>query len=127
MSSVEEVQPAERTSSASTKAADRALDVARSHRWSASALAWALFASLYYAIDRSRAAIVSGEVDPLAIVSTTRIDYFWRIQLSLFVGSVIAAAVFAFAAGRETKVLRGLTTATIPIGVFCCVLAVVWP
>jgi hypothetical protein len=80
-------------------------------RLATAVLAGALVAIAFYAADRSRAAILSPPFDPVAVIASARIEYFWRMQLSVFAGSLAAAVVYTAAAGREQRVLRLLVSA----------------
>ena len=64
-------------------------------------LVWALAAVLFYALDRSYKAATSPPVDPVTIVATARIDYFWRMALSAFIGTFPMLAWARLSAGRE--------------------------
>lgn len=62
---------------------------------------WALAAILFYALDRAYKAASSPPVDPVTIVATARIDYFWRMALSAFIGTFPMLAWARLSAGRE--------------------------
>ena len=68
-----------------------------------SLLVWALTALLFYALDRAFQAATSPPVDPVTIVASARIDYFWRMALSAFIGTFAMLAWPRLAAGREER------------------------
>lgn len=68
-----------------------------------SLLVWALTAVLFYALDRSHAAITNPPFDPVTVIATARIDYFWRMALSAFIGTFAMLAWPRLAAGREER------------------------
>lgn len=74
-------------------------------------LVWALAAVLFYALDRSYKAATSPPVDPVTIVATARIDYFWRMALSAFIGTFAMLAWPRIAAGREAVAAAALLRA----------------
>lgn len=96
-------------------------------RVAAAGLAGSLAACLFYGLDRTRAAISEEGYDPLMIVGTTRIDYFWRVGLSVFIGTLIVAAVFWWAAGREERTWQLTVRALVPIVLFVSLLSAVFP
>ena len=92
------------------------------------ALTGALGGCLFYAIDRTRAAIAMGAVDPTAIVATVRVEYFWRLGLSAFVASVAAIGGWWLASRLDpSKALQATTRALIPVTLLCAALSVIWP
>lgn len=75
-------------------------------------LCGALVACLVYAGDRTWAALtVPG--DPRNIVATVHVDYFWRVAMAAFVGS-LAALVFAYAV-RDVERARGRLVKAAPL------------
>ena len=68
-----------------------------------SLLVWALTAALFYALDRSYAALTNPPFDPVTVIATARIDYFWRMALSAFIGTFAMLAWPRIAAGREDQ------------------------
>lgn len=64
---------------------------------------WALAATLFYALDRAYAAITTPPFDPVTVIATARIDYFWRMALSAFIGTFAMLAWSRLAAGREAQ------------------------
>jgi hypothetical protein len=91
------------------------------------ALAAAQAACLTYALDRTAAALRTGPIDPLAVVATVRIDYFWRLLLSAFVASLVFFAWATLVRGHEDAALRWAQRALVPVVVLCAALAVAWP
>jgi hypothetical protein len=92
-------------------------------RLAAACLAAALAACLFYAVDRSIAAI-RNPIDPRMIVATVRIEYFWRVGLSAFVASLVGIGWFTRApAGWTRHLARGIW----PVAVFCGALAFIFP
>lgn len=64
---------------------------------------WALSALLFYALDRAYKAANSPPVDPVTIVATARIDYFWRMALSAFIGTFFMLAWPRIAGANEAR------------------------
>lgn len=99
---------------------------ARALRWAGAFLTAALVSCLFYSLDRTRAALGGVEYDPTQIISTRRIDYFWRITLSGFLAAIAGAGWFRIVPEPRAG-LRWLTRALIPVGVLCAVLSMIWP
>ncbi|MFN3199169.1 MAG: hypothetical protein ACE366_12280 [Bradymonadia bacterium] len=93
----------------------------------AGALAGALVGCLFYSLDRTRAAIDMGPVDPTAIMATVRVEYFWRLGLSAFISTVGAIAGWRLALGRAEQIIRWLTRLLVPVTLGCALLSVMYP
>ena len=96
-------------------------------RWAAASLVGALTACVVYAADRTWAALFEPPIDPRTIVATARIDYFWRVGLALFVGSVALLLVVQLAREREARVLAWATRAAPLVVALCALLSAAWP
>lgn len=96
---------------------------ARAGSW----LIFALVASLTYAIDRTVAALSGAMYDPLAAVASARIDYFWRMPMAAFVGSLAAFGWPRLVGARAPVGLRWLMRALWPTVALCTLLSVLWP
>jgi hypothetical protein len=68
-----------------------------------SLLVWALAATLFYALDRAYAAATSPPFDPVSVIATARIDYFWRMALSAFIGTFFMLAWPRIAGASEAR------------------------
>ena len=91
-----------------------------------SLLVWALTAVLFYALDRGYKAATSPPFDPVGIIATARIDYFWRMALSAFIGTFAMLAWPRIAAGREDRAAELLLRAAPWVIVFSAILMVVF-
>jgi hypothetical protein len=91
-----------------------------------SLLVWALAAVLFYALDRGYKAATSPPFDPVGIIATARIDYFWRMALSAFIGTFAMMAWPRIAAGREDRSAALLLRAAPWIIVVSAILMVVF-
>lgn len=91
------------------------------------AIAAALVAILYYAIDRSRAFIVHGPPDPLSPFSSQRIDYFWRVAIAFFLGSIAWAGWSALIRERAERGFVLLTRAVVPVVALAVLLSLLFP
>ncbi|MCB9526061.1 MAG: hypothetical protein H6702_22180 [Myxococcales bacterium] len=91
------------------------------------ALAAAQLGCLVYALDRTAAAVRHGPIDPLAIVATTRIEYFWRAGTAAFVASLLWWGWPALVRGREAAALRWAERSLLPVVALCAGLAVACP
>lgn len=91
-----------------------------------SLLVWALAATLFYALDRAYADITSPPFDPVSIIATARIDYFWRMALSAFIGTFAMLAWPRIASGREERAATLLFRAAPWVVVFSAILMVVF-
>jgi hypothetical protein len=91
-----------------------------------SLLVWALAATLFYALDRAYAAATSPPFDPVSVIATARIDYFWRMALSAFIGTFAMLAWPRIAAGREDRAATLLFRAAPWVVVFSAILMVVF-
>jgi hypothetical protein len=109
-----------------TASDDMATDV---YWWRACAtvLAAALVACIFYAVDRSRAAIVHGPPDPLSITASTRIEYFWRIGLGAFLGGSTALGVWLYPPGDPKALTLSLARWTVPVTIGCAIASFIWP
>ncbi len=106
-------------------AAGRPLDTALAR--AGAALVAAQVGCLTYAVDRTLAAVRYGPIDPLAIVATTRIEYFWRAGLAAFVASLVWWGWPTLVRGREAIALRWAQRSLLPVTALCALLAVGWP
>ncbi len=61
-------------------------------RWCSALWFAVLCACLVYALDRSRAALFDPVEDPRLVIQTTRVPFFWRVYLALFLGSALGLA-----------------------------------
>jgi hypothetical protein len=95
--------------------------------WTAAALAAGLVASLYYMLDRSWAFLQEGPPEPLTMTASARIDYFWRIGLSAFIGITAGMLWQRALSGRERQGLEWLLRALLPVTIVCSILAAVFP
>jgi hypothetical protein len=91
-----------------------------------SLLVWALTALLFYALDRGYKAATSPPFDPVGIIATARIDYFWRMALSAFIGTFAMMAWPRIAAGREERAAALLLRVAPWVIVFSAILMVVF-
>jgi len=91
-----------------------------------SLLVWALAATLFYALDRAYADITTPPFDPVTVIATARIDYFWRMALSAFIGTFAMLAWPRIAAGREDRAAELLLRAAPWVIVFSAILMVVF-
>jgi hypothetical protein len=91
-----------------------------------SLLVWALAAVLFYALDRAYKAANTPPVNPVNIIATARIDYFWRMALSAFIGTFAMLAWPRIAAGREDRAAALLLRAAPWIIVVSAILMVVF-
>jgi hypothetical protein len=91
-----------------------------------SLLVWALAAVLFYALDRGYKAATSPPFDPVGIIATARIDYFWRMALSAFIGTFAMMAWPRIAAGREDRAAELLLRAAPWVIVFSAILMVMF-
>ena len=99
----------------------------RSARVACGAIGTAIFFILYYALDRSRAAIINPGVDPALVLAAGRIDYFWRVSIASYLAPLAFTGVY-FAAGRDPQVwLRRLTRSIIPSVLTGGLLALLFP
>ena len=96
-------------------------------RWATASLVGALVACLVYAADRTWVALFEPPIDPRALVATARVDYFWRVGLALFVGSIALLLVVQLARGREARVLTWATRAAPIFVAACALLSAAWP
>jgi len=90
-----------------------------------SLLVWAITATLFYALDRAYAAATSPPFDPVGVIATARIDYFWRMALSAFIGTFFMLAWPRIAANSEARATALLRAAPWVI-VFSAILMVVF-
>lgn len=98
----------------------------RRARWMGAVLAAALVAVAFYAIDRTRAAMAGEVYDPYTIVATLRVDYFWRVGLSVFLGT-LAAGIW-WVAVRDAEAALERLAQTVPfVGAVAAVLSAIWP
>lgn len=110
--------------------ADRAQASDDDLRWwraCAAIMAAALVACLFYAIDRSRAAIVHGPPDPLSITASTRIEFFWRIGLSAFLSTSVALGLWLYPPKDPQKLTLAMTRAAVPLTIACAIASFIWP
>ncbi len=91
-----------------------------------SLLVWALAAVLFYALDRGYKAANTAPVNPVNIIATARIDYFWRMALSAFIGTFAMMAWPRIAADREERAAALLFRAAPWVIVFSAILMVVF-
>lgn len=117
-----ETAPTEASASPTSARADRdALRVV------GAAIAAALVAILYYAIDRSRAFIMHGPPDPLSPFASQRIDYFWRVAIAFFLGSLAWAGWSALIGDRAERGFALLTRAVVPVVALAVLLSLLFP
>jgi hypothetical protein len=90
-------------------------------------VAGALTACLVYALDRTAAALAGAQFDPLAVVASARIDYFWRMALSTFVGTLVGFGWPRLVGERSPAALRGLLRGVWPVLGLCATLSVLFP
>ncbi len=90
-------------------------------------LAGALAACLFYALDRTFAAVTGPPLDPRAIVTTTRVDYFWRAGLSAFVATLVGSGAWALGPKRAAHGLPWLRRAAPWVVAACASLSMNWP
>jgi len=93
----------------------------------AAVLAAALVACLFYAIDRSRAAIVHGPPDPLSITASTRIEYFWRMGIGAFLAASVGLGLWLYPPRDPQAWTLRLTRAAVPIAILCTIASFIWP
>lgn len=96
-------------------------------RWATASLAGALTACAVYAADRTLAALREPPVDPRAIIATARVDYFWRVGMAAFVGTIAALLVVQVIRGDDVRVLTWVTRAAPFVIAACAVLSAAWP
>lgn len=106
---------------------ERAHAAAARAAWAGALVAGALTACLVYALDRTAAAVAGGQFDPLAVVASARIDYFWRMALSTFVGSLVLLGWPRLVGQRGPAALRGLLRCVWPVLALCATLSVLYP
>lgn len=87
----------------------------------------ALVACLFYAADRTWAAWHSSGFDPLEVVATTRIDYFWRCGVAGFLGSLAFGLWMLFVRHREGRAQAVLARLTPAVVLLCATASVLWP
>lgn len=90
-------------------------------------VAFALTACLVYALDRTAAAVGNPPFNPLAAVASARIDYFWRMPLAAFVGSLVGLGWGRAVGERAPAALRLLLRLVWPVVLLCATLSAVWP
>ena len=96
-------------------------------RWGAIALFSGEVACLLYAVDRARAALTNGPFDPAVVISTARIEYFWRLGMCAFVGAA-CAILLGFLPARWMAGRLGVATWALPVVIASCVtLSIIWP
>lgn len=86
----------------------------------------ALVAMLYYGLDRTRAAIGGEVYDPYTIISVLRVDYFWRVGISLFLGS-LAAGIWWMSIRNPQQALGHLARALPFVVALVTLLSAIWP
>ena len=96
-------------------------------RYAGAAISAALAAMLFYGIHRTHAAVTADYVDPRTVVESTRIEYFWRLQVGAFIASVVGMGYLMVAKGREHVLFRIVAKAALPATVFCTALSSIWP
>lgn len=89
-------------------------------------MAAALASGLYYALDLAIAHIRNGPPNPLSMTTSARIDYFWRIALSAFIGSVVGMLYLRVAGGNEARALRWTLRALWPVVLVASLLVAIW-
>lgn len=85
-------------------------------------------AMLFYALDRTYSALTTPGYDPLAIVASLRIDYFWRMAVGGFLG--VSAGMIHFVImppGSSDKRYPWLAKAGIPVVLIATILGIVFP
>lgn len=84
-------------------------------RVACAALAALAVGCLFYGIDRTRAALTEPAFDPLLIIESARIDYFWRAGISFFLAVTAFLGVLqwkgAGAPERPPQFFRGAMVA----------------
>ncbi|TVQ97885.1 MAG: hypothetical protein EA398_14095 [Deltaproteobacteria bacterium] len=58
---------------------------------------------LFYGVDRTRAALTEDPYDPLLILESARIDYFWRIGISGFLAVTVFLALLQWRGAAEPE------------------------
>jgi membrane protein DedA with SNARE-associated domain len=93
----------------------------------AGALAAGIVSCLYYGIDRTIAYLRHGAPNPLGTMNSPRIDYFWRIALAGFLGSLVFMAVSWGIKRVQTSTIERMTMVLLVALAFCACLAAVFP
>lgn len=82
---------------------------------------------LFYGLDRTRAALSEPGFDPLMIVESARIDYFWRIGIAAFLAVTAFFAVLQWARAAEPRWQRPLWRFTLAAVGLSTLLSAVFP
>ena len=97
------------------------------YRRAGAAIAAALTSCLFYALDRSRSVWFEPAGDPLSVIASARIPYFWRIGTSAFIGSLVWLAWLRLARRREEQSFRLAVWAIAPTIGLCALISLIWP
>jgi len=90
-------------------------------------LAAAMAGCLFYAIDRTRAVLFEPAEEPLAIIASARIPYFFRIATGALIACIVFAGWLYLTRTRPRRAFTWAMRATLPVALFCCTLSVIWP
>lgn len=97
------------------------------NRIAIAAVGTALVLVAYYALDRSRAAIMSPSIDPSLVIAGERIEYFWRVTICAYASPLVFAALFVASRGREEAAWRWIHRAVAPVSLIAAALAAIFP
>ena len=98
----------------------------RDARIAGAVLFGALIAVAYYGIDRTQAAMQGAVYDPYSIIATLRVDYFWRVGISVFLAT-LGGGVWWMVVRKPEAGLRLLVRGTLATAAVMTVLSAVWP